>query len=94
MTPKAGGYFRYPRAKYPPKNPGIFAGAPESGSFPIRQTPGKSCQMDPPDLWIRGFGGWNPGGKGRFISDFTPLMRIPAASPDPIKRGEGVRPGP
>jgi hypothetical protein len=68
---------------------------PESGSFPIRQTPGKSSRMDPPDPGIRRVRGWNPGGKGAFISDFTPLMRIPAASPDPIKRGRGgLRPGP
>jgi hypothetical protein len=58
-TPKAGGIHQTtPNPKYPPKNLGFWQGDPESVSFPIRQTPGKSSRRG---LRTRGSGGSGDG---------------------------------
>jgi hypothetical protein len=66
---------------------------PKSESLPNMQTPGKSSRRGLRTRGIRGFGGWNPGGKVSFLSDFTPHAH-PGRISGPPKKGGGEGSGP
>jgi len=76
-NPEGGGSILRPPQKRSPRTP-------KSESFPNMQTHGKfpGNGFRPP--WIRGIGGWNPGGKDTFIADSEP--RGGGAGPEPGAR--------